>query len=86
MNQALQAYYNMIDDCGDNVEWIRKIEEELGQNIAMLTLAFDESVRDELVERSELYRRFVSRIYSLIIMLTGLREAKVLQVRMQRQI
>ncbi len=49
----------MIDDCKEHPDWTRKIEEELGQNIAMLTLTFDESVRDELVERSPLYKRFV---------------------------
>jgi hypothetical protein len=60
MEVILKAYYQLINDCEDLPEWKRKIEEELGQSVAFLTLAFDESVHDSLVERSELLRRFVS--------------------------
>lgn len=56
----MTAYYNMIEDCGDNQDWVRKIEEEIGQNISLMIKAFDESVRDALVERSDIFRRFVS--------------------------
>lgn len=55
---CLEAYYGMIDDCKDYPEWVRKIEEELGQNMAFMFLNFDESVRDELVSHSHLFQRF----------------------------
>lgn len=56
----MKAYYQLIDDCAHSPVWQRKIEEEIGQNIAMLVIAFDESVRDALVDNSELFTRFVS--------------------------
>lgn len=59
MDLVLKAYYGLIDDCSNSATWVRKIEEDIGQNIAFLTTAFDESVRDELVESSELFHRFV---------------------------
>lgn len=55
---ALEAYYGMIEDCKDHPEWVRKIEEDIGQNMAFMFLNFDESVRDELVSNSHLYQRF----------------------------
>ena len=59
VEQCLEAYYGLVDDCArDNPLWVRKVEEEVGQNIAMLFIAFDESVRDSLVEKSELFKRF----------------------------
>lgn len=66
MELALKAYYNLLDDCTEFPEWTRKIEEDIGQNIAFMTIAFDESVRDELVDRSELFKRFVSNQLSHI--------------------
>lgn len=48
----------MIEDCKDHPEWIRKIEEDIGQNMAFMFLNFDESVRDELVSHSHLFQRF----------------------------
>ena len=58
MDLCLEAYYGMIEDCKDNADWIRKIEEEIGQNMAFLFVAFDESVRDSLVANSHLFQRF----------------------------
>ncbi len=55
---CLEAYYGLIDDCGDNQLWVRKIEEEIGLNIAYLFINFDESVRDALVQKSPLFHRF----------------------------
>ena len=55
---CLDAYYGMIDDCKDHVEWVRKIEEEIGQNLAYTFINFDESVRDALVAKSHLFQRF----------------------------
>lgn len=55
---CLDAYYGLIEDCKENPEWIRKIEEDIGQNMAYAFLNFDESDRDTLVQMSPLYARF----------------------------
>jgi len=60
MNLILKAYYDMLDDSASNPEWVRKIEEEIGQSIHYLVVAMDESVRDSLVANSEYFARFVS--------------------------
>lgn len=85
MELTLKAYYNLIDDCVEYPEWTRKVEEEIGSNIAFMVTAFDESVRDELVDRSELFKKFVRIIICLLKILIilkniGYGEAKVLQV------
>lgn len=58
MELVLQAYYNLIDNLGDNKAWVRKIEEDIGQSIAYMAIGYDESERDNLVEKSELFQRF----------------------------
>lgn len=58
MELVLQAYYNLIDNMADNKEWIRKVEEDIGQGIAYMAIGFDESDRDLLVDKSELFQRF----------------------------
>lgn len=58
----MKAYYNLVDDCAEYPEWQRKVEEDIGQNVAMMVIAFDESVRDELVAKSDIFLRFVSII------------------------
>jgi O-succinylbenzoate synthase len=58
MELVLQAYYNLVDGLGDNKEWVRKVEDDLGQSIAYMAIGFDESVRDSLVQKSELFQRF----------------------------
>jgi hypothetical protein len=55
---CLEAYYGMIDDSKDYPEWVRKIEEDIGQNMAYTFINFDESVRDALVAKSHLFQRF----------------------------
>ena len=57
---CLAAYYSIIDDAETQkcTEWVRKAEEDIGQNIALLFINFDESVRDALVARSPLFARF----------------------------
>ena len=55
---CLEAYYGMIDDCKEHPEWVRKIEEDIGQNLAYTFINFDESVRDALVAKSHLFQRF----------------------------
>ena len=49
MELILKAYYNMVDDCADNLAWKRKIEDDIGSEIAFLAIAFDECVHDSLV-------------------------------------
>jgi len=51
----LKAYYTLVDECAHSQAWVRKIEEDVGQNIAYMAISFDESVRDQLVERSALF-------------------------------
>jgi hypothetical protein len=60
MELILQAYYNLIEDASSSKEWVRKIEEDIGHNIAYMAIGFDESVRDALVAKSEVFQRFVS--------------------------
>jgi hypothetical protein len=55
---CLEAYYGLLEDCKDFPEWHRKIEEEIGGSIAFIFVNFDESVRDNLVARSNLFQRF----------------------------
>lgn len=59
MEIILQAYYHLIDASKDLPEWQRKFEDEIGQSIHYMVIGFDESVRDLLVEKSELFLRFV---------------------------
>ncbi len=58
MDRCLEAYYGLIEDCKDHPEWVRKIEEDIGINLAYTAINFDESVRDALVAKSELFNRF----------------------------
>jgi hypothetical protein len=60
METILNAYYHLIDDSKDYPEWQRKFEDEIGSSIHYMTLTLDEAIHDDLVERSELFRRFVS--------------------------
>lgn len=68
----------MIEDSKNCPEWTRKIEEDIGQNIAYMTCGFDESVRDNLVAKSDLFNRFVRYHIQFNLYLLGLGEAKVL--------
>jgi hypothetical protein len=53
-----QAYYQMIDDCEANEAWIKKLEDEVGQEIAFTFLQIDETSREALVQSSETFARF----------------------------
>ena len=55
---CLDAYYGVIDDCKEFPEWQKKVEEDIGQNLAYTFINFDESVRDILVNKSQLFNRF----------------------------
>ena len=48
----------MLEDAKDFPEWVRKIEDDIGQAMAFMFINFDESVRDSLVARSDLFQRF----------------------------
>lgn len=62
MDIVLKAYYEMLDDCQSNPDWVRKVEEEVGSSIAFLVIAMDESVRDYLVTHSPYFQRFVNKL------------------------
>ena len=49
IEEVLQAYYSLIDDCKDCPEWRVKVEKELGSTVSYLFLTMDESSRDALV-------------------------------------
>jgi len=55
---CLTAYYNLIDECEEYPEWQTKLRFDLGGVVSFLALVVDESVRDAMVERSEVYKRF----------------------------
>ena len=52
MEHYVHAYYDLMDQCEGFPDWQRKIEEELGQAVAMTVIGLDESVRDAVVARS----------------------------------
>jgi hypothetical protein len=60
MELILKAYYQLIEATEDLPEWRRKFEDDIGLAIHYMVINFDESVRDALVEKSELFKRFVS--------------------------
>lgn len=62
MELIIKAYYYMIDEAEGNSAWVRKIEDDIGQQIHYMYLTYDESVRDALVAKSDLFRRFVRHI------------------------
>ena len=53
-----KAYFQLIDDMTENKEWVKKIEEELGQNFAFTLLQIDETSRNSLIEVSPVFLRF----------------------------
>ena len=58
LENVLQAYYDLIDDCADYPEWQRKVVLDLGGTVSYLTLTIDDASRDCLVETSEVFKRF----------------------------
>ena len=59
MEQILKAFYDLSDDLASNPDWQRKLEEDVGQQIAFLAVSLDESSRDLVVENSPYFARFV---------------------------
>ena len=60
VEQCLQAYYDLIDDCKDYPLWERKIQEDLGGVISFLAIQMEEADRDNIIEKSPVYERFDS--------------------------
>ena len=58
MEQYLQAYYDLIDDCKDYPLWQRKIEEDLGSSVSFLGIMMEEALRDKTVGMSKAFERF----------------------------
>jgi hypothetical protein len=58
VEECLTAYYELQDDCADNDDWARKIEEELGSTVSYLAMQMCEGQRDAIVEKSEVFHRF----------------------------
>ena len=57
MEQYLQAYYDLIDDCAEYPLWQRKIEEDIGGVASFLGIQMEEATRDLNVQ-SPIYARF----------------------------
>ena len=53
----IKSYYDLLDQFGDNKEWVKKLEEDMGNHIAYLAVNMDETSRDELVLRSPYFAR-----------------------------
>jgi hypothetical protein len=60
MEQFLQAYYDLIDDCKGYPLWERKLQEDLGGVVAFLGINMEEALRNKIVEVSPIYERFDS--------------------------
>lgn len=60
VEECLQAYYDLIDDCKHFPLWERKIQEDLGGAISFLAIQMEEASRDDIVEKSPVYERFDS--------------------------
>lgn len=58
IEECLEAYYGIIDDCAEFPEWHRKVQKELGGTVSYLTLSIDESCRDIAVNISPIWMRF----------------------------
>jgi len=58
IEQCLNAYYELIDDCADFPDWRYKVEQDLGGVVSYLALNIDESSRDAAVQMSKAFERF----------------------------
>jgi hypothetical protein len=50
MEQYMQAYYDLLDDCKDHPLWVRKLQEDLGNSISFLGIQMEEELRNNLVK------------------------------------
>jgi len=60
MEQFMQAYYDLIDDCEQFPLWKRKLQEDLGGSVSFLGIQMEEALRNDIVERSAVFERFDS--------------------------
>lgn len=60
MEQFLQAYYDLIDDCEDFPLWKRKLQEDLGGVVSFLGIQMEEALRNNIVAKSAVFERFDS--------------------------
>lgn len=60
IEQCLEAYYELIDDCEGFPDWQKKIEWDLGGVVSYMCLTIGEQARDAAVAQSPIYRRFDS--------------------------
>lgn len=58
--EVIEAYYQLMDDCKANPEWMKKLEIDLGGVVSFLALQVGEESRDFLVEKYPAYARFDS--------------------------
>lgn len=58
MEQFLQAYYDLMDDCEQFPLWKRKLQEDLGGVVSFMGIQMEEAIRDNLIETSAVYERF----------------------------
>lgn len=58
LEKLTRAYYQMIDDCASNPAWVKKLEDEVGQEVAFTFLQFDETSREAMSQESEVFARF----------------------------
>ena len=58
VESCLTAYYELQDDCAENDDWSRKIEEELGSTVSYLAMQICEGQRDAVTEMSPIFLRF----------------------------
>lgn len=47
--EVLEAYYQLMDDCKDYPDWLKKMEIDMGGVISFLALQLGEESRDYLV-------------------------------------
>lgn len=55
IENVMQAYYDLIDDCEGYPEWQRKVVLDLGGTVSYLALTIDDSSRDALIECSDVF-------------------------------
>lgn len=58
MEQYMQAYYDLIDQCHEYPDWQKKLQKELGSQISFMAKQVDEDSHKEIVATSPVYKRF----------------------------
>ena len=58
IEQFLQAYYDLMDDCKEFPLWKRKLEEDLGGVVSFMAIQMEEAANDDLNNISPIFKRF----------------------------